>query len=95
MREAKPCGRDTNKKFITYQNQKKVKMNRLLLCLGVPFLICVVTPSILGAMLINSSVGNTNVIYQTVGGCIAFGLPTAIIISWYATKPKKQEQKLV
>ena len=64
-------------------------MNRFLLCVGLPFVICVVAPSMLGALLVGESDNLDNVIFVTVGVFIVMVFPLMGSLLWFVSRPQK------
>lgn len=65
--------------------------SRLVWVLMLPFLLCVVVPSIVGALLLDADPLSNNVILPIVGGFIVIVFPISIITAFYLTKPRKTE----
>ncbi len=64
-------------------------MNRFLLCVGLPFVLCVVIPSMLGALLVGESDDLDNVIFTIVGVFIVIVFPLMGGLLWVVSKPQK------
>lgn len=65
------------------------KLNRFLLCVGLPFAICVIAPSLLGAVLIGESKQMDNVIFVVVGVFIVIVFPFMGSLFWFVSRTPK------
>lgn len=64
-------------------------MNRFLLCVGLPFVVCVVMPSVLGALLVGVSDDLGSVIFTIVGVFIVIVFPLMGGLLWFVSRPSK------
>jgi hypothetical protein len=65
------------------------KLNRFLLCIGLPFAICVIAPSLLGALLVGESKEIDNVIFVVVGVFIVLVFPLMGSLLWFVSRTPK------
>lgn len=65
------------------------KLNRFLLCVGLPFVLAVIIPSILGALLIGESDDLNSVIFVIVGVFIVIVFPLMGSLLWFISRTPK------
>lgn len=63
---------------------------RLVWVLGLPFILMIVAPSIIGAIILDSNPLESNIVLPAVGFCIVIGFPVTVLTAWWLTKTKKQ-----